>query len=200
MTLLAWSLLADGGADRALLAIVRWSIRIARPDITLLEPRFEVRSTQLSLATAIQECAERTNADVVFVHRDAERESLEDRRAEIPLVLDRQVSVVPVRMTEAWLLIDERSIRAAASNPNGVIPLPMPKSRDLEGLPDPKDILRDLLVRASESSGRRLEKYKADLARRCHLVAEEIESFAPLRGLPAFRAFEADLGAALRGF
>jgi hypothetical protein len=36
------------------------------------------------------------------------------------------VCVVPVRMMEAWLLIDEMAIRRVAGNPNGRIPIELP--------------------------------------------------------------------------
>jgi hypothetical protein len=197
MNALRWTLLADGGSDRALRPILRWCLRGARPDALLFEPRFEIRKASAPLEAELRRALRETDPDILFVHRDAERESRETRWAEIPAVDDRQVRVIPVRMTEAWLLIDERAIRAAASNPNGRVALELPRLRDLERDPDPKESLRQLLLQASELQGRRLAAFKADIARRCCLVAEEIEDFAPLRNLPAFRAFLAEMGAVL---
>ena len=51
----------------------------------------------------------------------------------------RHVLVIPVRMTEAWLLIDELALRRAAGNPNGRNPLDLPALKDLEALPEPAD-------------------------------------------------------------
>ena len=67
------------------------------------------------------------------------------------------------------------------------------KSREggrLGGLQNPKQILHDLLARASELGGRRLKRFKRDLASRAHQVAKWIEDFGPLRQLPAFRRLE----------
>jgi hypothetical protein len=41
----------------------------------------------------------------------------------------RHIPVVPVRMTEAWLLADEFAIRSAPGNPNGTQSLDLPDLR-----------------------------------------------------------------------
>ena len=54
--------------------------------------------------------------DLLFVHRDAERESIEQREKEIRESLEKSamertppvVRVIPVRMQEAWLLVSLR--------------------------------------------------------------------------------------------
>jgi hypothetical protein len=140
--------------------------------------------------------------DVLFVHRDAEREPREKRLAEIRRAADEAgvpvfVPVVPVRMTEAWFLIDERAIRQAAGNPNGEAALQLPKVASLEKVPDPKKLLRDSLIRASEKTGRRLQQFERDLGERAQRVAELIEDFSPLRQLAAFKDFEKDAGEVL---
>src|SRR5690606_18674132 len=67
--------------------------------------------------------------DVLVVHRDAERDPVDLRLAEIERARSSAriegslVPVVPVRMTEAWLLFDESAIRRAADNPNGTVDL-----------------------------------------------------------------------------
>ena len=53
----------------------------------------------------------------------------------------RVVCVVPVRMQEAWLLIDEAALRRAAGDPNGTQPLAMPDVQRLEELADPKQLI-----------------------------------------------------------
>ena len=95
--------------------------------------------------------------DLLFVHRDAESAPIEEREAEIRKALEkssvdsvRVVCVVPVRMQEAWLLIDEAALRRAAGNPNGTQPLAMPDVQKLEELADPKQ----LISRTSESGKR----------------------------------------------
>ena len=68
--------------------------------------------------------------DVLFVHRDAEAQLPAFRREEVTRALAHteipHVPVIPVRMTEAWLLADENAIRRAAGNPNGDEELNLP--------------------------------------------------------------------------
>jgi hypothetical protein len=54
------------------------------------------------------------------------------------------VCVIPVKMTEAWLLIDEKAIREAAGNPKGRQPLNLPKPSKTEELSDPKETLKPI--------------------------------------------------------
>ena len=102
------------------------------------------------------------------------------------------VPVVPVRMTEAWLLIEEGAIRKAAGNPNGAVALDLPPLARVEGLPDPKRQLKGFLVAASEKTGRRLDQFRRDLNLRIQRVADFIDDFSPLQQLSAFQAFEQD--------
>lgn len=94
------------------------------------------------------------------------------------------VCVVPVRMSEAWLLIDETALRHAAGNPNGKVSLDLPSLHRLEQLPDPKQLLHDLLRRASGLHGRRLTSFNRRL--HGHRVADWISDFSPLYRLSAF--------------
>jgi hypothetical protein len=101
-------------------------------------------------------------------------------------------------MTEAWLLFDEQAIRLAAGNPNGHQALKVPKLRDLESNPDPKQTLHELLKQASGLCGRRLRQFPFD--QRVTRVAEFIRDFTPLRQLKAFASLEKELPLRLRGF
>lgn len=125
--------------------------------------------------------------------------SAQVRRSEIQQTLDLlepegtppAICVVPVRMTEAWFLFDTQAIRRAAGNPNGRMDLELPELRRCESLPDPKSVLRDLLVRASGLSGRRLRGFQSHtlLTR----VSELVQDFSPLRTLSAFQELEEDI-------
>jgi hypothetical protein len=135
--------------------------------------------------------------EVLFIHRDAEKEPLDHRNAEImAAVLGAEVkgcripavTIVPVRMAEAWLLFDERAIRQAAGNPNGTTPLNLPALKRVEDRPDPKKDLREALKAASELTGRRLKKFNTAQAFR--RVGDFLDDFSPLRQLPAYLAFE----------
>ena len=105
------------------------------------------------------------------------------------------VKLIPVRMQEAWLLIDERAIREAAGNPRGRIPLELPRIGQLEALPKPKALLHAALRTASELSARRLQSFKPEA--RAFQVGDCIADFALLRQLPSFQRFEAALRQAL---
>jgi len=202
MSPVRYTLITDGPSDRCLRRIINWVLE-AIPgvasvgfvdqfaDVRELSERPHGRGQKAKLAVKLFPC------DVLFVHRDAERASRATRVDEIiqavqGIALLRYVPVVPVRMTEAWLLIDERAIRVAAGNPNGHVALDIPPVGRLESLPDPKETLRRLLLTASELSGRRREKLKRDLPSRVQRVADLIADFDLLRHLSAFSAFESD--------
>jgi hypothetical protein len=136
---------------------------------------------------------------MLFIHRDAENSPVDRRIGELDAAIVRaaglptgfscsHVKVIPVRMTEAWLLIDEGNTRRAAGNPNGKVSLQMPRLRDLESIPNPKSMLHDLLRQASECTGRRLRNLRP--AACVHRLAELIDDYSPLRRLCAFQRFE----------
>ncbi|HLK61600.1 MAG TPA: hypothetical protein VKU00_33945 [Chthonomonadaceae bacterium] len=137
--------------------------------------------------------------ELMFVHRDAEREPREIRIAEIhraraevrELENFPVICVVPVRMQEAWLLFDEVAIRQAAGNPNGRMTLQLPRLRTVESLPDPKENLYALL-REAKSLNRRRQRGE-HISHDAQRVAEFIEDFSPLRVLPAFQALETEI-------
>jgi hypothetical protein len=142
---------------------------------------------------------------VLFVHRDAEKETLATRQAQIDAWVTAAIKkpppyvrVVPVRMTEAWLLLSEEAIREAAGNPNGSAKLSLPAINRLEALPDPKEVLLDLLRQATGNTGRRLKSFNARQA--IHILADRQQEygFQALRALPAFAALEAEVVALVR--
>ena len=103
--------------------------------------------------------------------------------------------MIPVRMTEAWLLIDAYAIARAADRPDAVVSLP--PVRQLENVADPKQLLEDLLMEAAgDLAGRRLTRFKASLTERRVNVASLISDFGALEELPAFQSFQAALSAA----
>jgi hypothetical protein len=140
-------------------------------------------------------------AQLLFVHRDAERQPREERLSEIrdavASVANHYVAIVPVRMTEAWLLHDELAIRRASGNPNGTVNLGLPPVSALEGNPDPKSALEKALLDAAELSGRRRDKKKRDFPQMRARTAELITNFEPLTRVPAFQAFLDALRSAL---
>ena len=76
------------------------------------------------------------------------------------------------------------------------LPLSPPPLAQLEQLPDPKNVLYELLREASGGQVRRRRKFPA--ARHARRVAECIDDFAPLRTLSAFQALESDIGKTIK--
>jgi hypothetical protein len=198
---LRYTLVSDGSSDRALMPLLTWllrqhlgetcAIQAAWADLARLPRRPKGLEERVRAALDLFPC------DLLFVHRDAEREPFERRLEEIQTACAALgdavafVRVVPVRMQEAWLLVDEAALRRAAGNPNGRDPLELPPRKRLDQLPDPKETLHGLLRDASGLTGRRLKRFAPQA--RALRVAEFIEDFAPLRGLPAFAVLEAEL-------
>lgn len=194
MSLLQHTLVSDGSSDASLLHPIRWTlhslgVRLERgewADLRHVTPKPSGTPARVEQALELYPC------DLLFVHRDAEADGLEARLAEMQPLFDvtkTMVCVVPVRMTEAWLLHDEAAIRRAAGNPNGTAKLDLPPTKRLERLPDPKESLAEALLAASELTGRRRAREKRSFGVRRARVAELIDDYAPLLGLPAFALF-----------
>lgn len=201
MNELHYVLISDGSADRALLPILTWLLQQHRPsrpiqprwaDLRRL-PRYP-RSLSDRILTAVDLYSP---CDLIFIHRDAENIPLHQRQAEIQDAIDRAwpdggvlpaVAVVPVRMTEAWLLFNIAAIREAAGNPNGTVPLDMPRPADFENIPDPKGVLHDLIRTATDLRMRRRRHF--DVNKAAHRIPGYIRDFSPLRSLSAFSCLE----------
>ena len=199
---ITYTLLGDGTSDKALMPIIDWIIRQHFPDLLVQRQWADLSRLPLppspgSLTERIRQAIIFYPCDWLFVHRDAEKAAVSERREEIEKAWrnsgtltdhKRVISVVPVRMTEAWLLFDELAIRKAASNPAGRQPITLPPAHTLEALPDPKQHLKHLLREASGLTGRRLQKFNE--SRGIQLVADYTPDYSPLRKLSAFSEFE----------
>ncbi len=196
MTQLRYTLVADGSSDRTLIPIINWLFD--RADI-LYQPQFAVGLPPASdgLKLRVNTAVKLFPCDLLFVHRDAEKISFSERVSEIQEQLKdinkNFLPIVPVRMTEAWLLSSEAAIRMAAGNPNGTIPLDLPPCREWENKPNPKEILFKALRDASNLQGRRLRGFSEEKAR--HRVSELTEDFAHLEHLEAFARLRDDVDA-----
>ena len=198
-----YTLISDGPSDRALLPILTWILR-EKGDIRRVQPEWadlrRLPQPPQSLRERILSAIDLFPCDLLFVHRDAEREDPETRYREIRNPLQEAtkrgfkvptVCVVPVRMTEAWLLFDEPAIRLAAGNPNGTNPLNMPDLSVIEEIPDPKIVLFEILREASGLTGRRLKRFNTA---ECRIrITELLSDFSPLRQLSAFQRLENDI-------
>ena len=147
--------------------------------------------------------------DLLLVHRDAEasRETRsagpERRYAEIEGAVRAAgfdgpyVGIVPVRMTESWLLLDEQAIRDIAGWRSGVISLNLPAMNRVEYVADPKDKLWQALSTASGLAGRHLSRFKRDIPALRYQLLEQLPVGGPLEQVPSWTRFRDDLLAAL---
>jgi len=141
--------------------------------------------------------------DVVFVHRDAESQPPSDRRREVDDGVKRAgilvpvVPVVPVRMTEAWLLLDEQQIRNVAGWPSGRVGLDLPTPREAERLADPKQHLANALRAASGTSGRRLKVFQREFDRHRRTLLERLDRSGPINQLDAWQRLRLDVESAV---
>lgn len=199
---LSYTLVSDGSSDAALLPILSWLLRANGVRLAIQPSLADLRRLPVvphSLDLRLQLALELYPCDLLFVHRDAERQPLADRKFEITQALGKIYSqvkppcvcVIPVRMTEAWLLFDEQAIRHAAGNRSGRQSLVLPDLARLEDLPDPKAVLHQLLRQASGLHGRRLKQFRAE--RSALRVSLLVDDFSPLRRLSAFQESERDL-------
>lgn len=203
---MTYTLVSDGPSDRALLPILTWALRRQGftgavnsqwADLTRLKRQPSRLGPKVQLSVELYPC------DLLFVHRDAEAQRPADRLGEIavavqtirPPVRVPFVRVVPVRMMEAWLLFDETSIRLAAGNPNGTEPLPLPRLRHVENIPNPKGHLHELIRSVSGLGAHR--RKRLNVSRLVYRIADLVDDFSPLEEVPAFVEFSAELRQAL---
>jgi hypothetical protein len=132
--------------------------------------------------------------DVVVVHRDADNSGTDTRLSEIEKAVQEVgqefavVPVIPIRMTEAWLLLDERAIRQVAGNPNGRMALDLPTAREVERIADPKTHLRDCLLTASGAAGRRREMLRNRFPQHRRQLLERLDPKGKVTSLKAWQA------------
>lgn len=189
-------LVADGRPDRVLTQFIDRLMAIHCP--CLFRPTDFVDDypeAVVGLAQRVRHALRQYPADIVFVHRDAElRGAVSQREQEIAAAVAALptpkpvIAVVPVRMTEAWLLADEHAIRRAAGNPQGAVPLALPAVHQIEAV-DAKARLFEALRLAKDLGKRRTGKLRPEHLR--HRVADYLDDFTLLRSLPSFARFEA---------
>lgn len=195
---LTYTLSSEGSSDQMLLPLLDWVLRQcsrelfngqwANPDA------FD--NPAKDAATRIQQSLRYYESDLLFMHRDADGTPLAQRTKEIEDAIAAAhlghpaVCVVPVKMTEAWFLFDETAIRYAADNPDGTVPLGLPTHAEAQRRADPKALLREAILTASEASGRQRRGIERGISLRKHIVASRIEDYSPLRAHQAFQQLE----------
>jgi len=137
--------------------------------------------------------------DVIVVHRDSDNVDPEERRAEIESGVrnvateSHHIPVIPIKMTEAWLLLDEGAIRMAAGNPAGRIALGLPKANEVESRADPKAILSECILKASELTGRRRDKLSKRFPRNRRQIFEKLNTRGSITTLTSWISLIADI-------
>jgi hypothetical protein len=196
------TLVAEGSSDRVLCRILDWVLEqnSTSPFRPCAFADFSVGGKPATTAGRVRLGLERYPCDIIFVHRDADKQNPELRYREILEAIpvgQAHVCVVPVRMQEAWLLLDEAKLRVAAGCPRGRKALAIPELKRVEQLADPKALLHSLLREASETTGRDARKFSPERAaiRLAELLDDD---WHRLRELSAFRRLEADTRAALQ--
>ena len=143
--------------------------------------------------------AEDPEFEIIFVHRDAEDPDpaprfLEIQGAAIAVAFAGAViGVVPVRMTEAWLLLDEHAIRTVAGKPRGTANLHLPAPGNVERLADPKTALQDALLTAAEVSGRRRKSTRQNFDYHRRTLSERLDLTGPITQLSAWQRLVDDV-------
>lgn len=198
--MIKYILISDGSSDRALINIINYTLKQQfnfdfdgeRAEIGLFS-RQKVKSLEDKIAVVI----DYYEPTLIFIHRDAENQALEKREKEIEAALNKvdktkqYAKIIPIKMTESWLLIDEKAIRKASGNPNGTMNLEIPNIQKLETLSDSKKTLEDILRKASGLTGRRLRDLNTRQS--IQIIPEYLEDFSPLEKISSYQHFKKEV-------
>ena len=141
--------------------------------------------------------------DLVVIHRDSDGNPPQRRRDEIADAVAAvspslaHVPVIPVRMLEAWLILDHTAIREVAGNPNGRMSLGLPNPNRAERVADPKALLKQAIATASEEKGRRLNKLQARFSENRARLLQMLDREGPVKQLASWQSFTHDLSEVL---
>lgn len=137
--------------------------------------------------------SEAQNADLLFIHRDADGRDPTSRYEEIAEAIESlgvsipYVAVVPIQETEAWLLLDEDAIRRIARKPKGRMRLNLPSPKQVEKIANPKERLKEALAKASALKGRRLKSFGKKFSEHRQKLLLELDCSSPLSQVPAWQ-------------
>ena len=192
-------LLCEGTSDRPLATHLRSllsecgateAVGSAIPLSSISEHRYRSGSPlarKIRAALAVE-----SEFDLLFVHRDANSAGYEARNREIRNAMDSVdrtldwIPLIPGRATEAWLLLDDAAIRRVAGNPKGKQPLHLPRPAQVEGISDPKSVLRDALAEASGHTGSRLRRFKQRFGSQRRVLLEQLPIGGGLAQVPSW--------------
>jgi hypothetical protein len=177
-------LVSEGTSDEGLIPhLENLCIELGASEVTGTPLDFQrlerpVRSTVAAKLQAAMKLE--PTANLFFIHRDADSRDPSPRYAEISdavsqCVLEKPwIALVPVQETEAWLLLDEAAIRTVAGRPRGMRSLDLPRPREVEAIARPKERLQEILINASELSGRHLARFRRDFPNHRRLLLQRM--------------------------
>lgn len=144
------------------------------------------------------------NTNLIFVHRDSDSRDSMPRYEEIASAVAASampkayVCVVPVQEMEAWILLDEASIRNVAGRRSGKVPLNLPRPNQVESIASPEERLMKALLDAAELTGRRRARFQAEFPTHRQLLLERLPTGGALLQVPSWTRLNADLAAAVK--
>jgi hypothetical protein len=170
-------------------------VHLSRPDFASLDR--VARDVRSRVSAGIKLAGQ--PVDLIVVHRDADRVGRAGRCDEIAGALSglgasaAAIPLVPVKMTEAWLLLDEAAIRIVAGNPRGTVKLNLPQRHEVEGVADPKAVLKECLLVAADATGRRRAQVANRFPQHRRQLLERLDRFGPVGELPGWKSLIADI-------
>lgn len=149
--------------------------------------------------------------DLLFIHRDADghhntattgpRKRYEEIADAVQATShsDRYVGIIPIHMTEAWLLVNASEIRRVAGKPDSQRDLDLPAVQNIEKMADPKKLLKEVLFKAGSPKGERRQKdFKKKFGEHRRQLIENLPVGGPLKQLSSWVQFRDDTIAALQ--
>lgn len=193
MDTLSTGLIADGSSDQSLIPLLTTLLGELLPETRIEPPQWISPTNKNALSEKIAYALDPENFqfDILFVHRDAENETIAKRVEEIsqstPAGNHPIVCVIPVKMTESWLITSDKAIKEAVGNSHSKAKLDLPAQNKIESC-DSKAVLLSALTKASEYGAQRRRKFKPELFR--HRVAELTTDLTALRKISSFKKME----------
>lgn len=192
-----FALVREGSSDDGLIPHLRELLVRSGIDSVIGSAR-AYKGTTVERLTQV--ASEEAPLDLVFVHRDADGRTSDERRSEIleagstfasgyPLL----IPVIPIQELEAWLLLDEQAIRDVVGKPSGRQELGIPKVKHIEKTHQPKEILEKACLLASNTTGRRHKEEKRKFPERRRVLLERLDIDGPVQDLSAWKAMQEDI-------
>jgi len=213
MSTLVMALYVEGRPDERFLPIViqrtveRILAQRGRTIVDVLEPVVLARSIDRRFQTRVDRILEAARRSAgyhaLIIHADADhptperameeriRPGFEQVRNAQERVCDKLVPIIPVRMTEAWMLVDSEALRMVigVSADTQMLALPT-RPRQVESDLDPKQTFRQAVQNALVHRSRR--RRRIDLGAIYEPLARQI-NMERLNEVPAYQQFVSDM-------